>query len=61
VYVEMMEMTETSWQPQATKNVANSRDDNVAIGNFIIDISDPQHAEYQQACLRTHEQCVNNR
>jgi hypothetical protein len=45
----------------SNQNVAIRRDDNVAIGNFIVDVSDPRHAEYQQACLRTREHCVNNR
>jgi hypothetical protein len=45
----------------SNQNVAARRDDNVAIGNFIVDVSDPRHAEYQQACLRTREQCVNDR
>jgi hypothetical protein len=45
----------------SNQNVAARRDENVAIGNFIVNVSDPRYAEYQQACLRTREQCVNDR
>jgi hypothetical protein len=45
----------------SNQNVAARRDDNVAIGNFIVDVSDPRHADYKQACLRTREKCVNDR
>jgi hypothetical protein len=38
-----------------------SHDDNVAIGNIVINVSDPQHAEYQQVCLQTRKQCANDR
>jgi hypothetical protein len=48
------------------RNVTNvatiTRDDNVSTtGNFIVDVTDPRHAIYQQACLQTREQCVNDR
>jgi hypothetical protein len=46
--------------PARNQNVATSRDDNIAVGNFIVDVSDPRHAEYQRACLRTREQCIND-
>jgi hypothetical protein len=37
------------------QNVATSRDDIVTTGNFIVDVTDPRHAQYQQACLQTRE------
>jgi hypothetical protein len=43
------------------QNVATSRDDIVTAGNFIIDVTDPRHAQYQQACLQTRERCINDR
>jgi hypothetical protein len=43
------------------QNVATSRDDIVTAGNFIVDVTDPRHTQYQQACLHTRERCINDR
>jgi hypothetical protein len=42
------------------QNVAMSHDDIVTAGNFIVDVTDPRHAQYQQACLQTRKQCIND-